>query len=417
MYIGYASLTTGVNSIGAYRTCTTKTYSNELIEEIISHNLQVLLSVLKYNKKNGIMIFRISSDIIPLASHEINKYDWQSKFSKKLGEIGKYIKDNKMRVSMHPGQYSVLNSVNSSTVEKTVIDLNYHTNFLDSLNLDKSHKIVLHVGGVYGNKEKAIHRFILNYLKLNDNIKSRLVIENDDKLYNIEDVLNISKQTGIPVIFDNLHHKINNCDKLSEIEWIKECIKTWKKSDGTCKIHYSVQNPLKKPGAHSEFIYINKFMCFYNNVKNLPIDIMLEVKDKNLSTIKCINTVNAKNIKVYQKEWAKYKYVILERSHNIYKELREYLKDESSFDAKTFYLYIEKALDIEPTSGSCRNGFDHVWGYFKKVCSDKEKAMYLSKLEKFNNSELKPKSMKSYLLKLSFKYDSKYLLDSYYFHY
>ncbi len=414
MKIGYACLSVGVNSIDSYRTCSVKSYSEELIEEIIEHNLNVLFSMLKYNVKNNIKMFRISSDIIPLASHPINTYNWKDKFKTKLEDIGEYIKNNDIRVSMHPGQYTVLNSNNEEVVNRAISDLEYHCDFLNSLGVNYTNKLILHVGGVYNSKLEAIKRFEKNYLKLREDIKSRLVIENDDKLYTIEDVLNISKNINIPVVFDNLHHKINPSNLYTELEWIEKCAKTWKENDGKQKVHYSNQNPSKRIGAHSDYIYINEFMGFYEKVKHLNLDIMLEVKDKNLSAIKCFNTTTIQNKKVYETEWAKYKYVILEKNHNKYKELREYLKSEN-FDPKQFYLLIEAALECENTIGGYRNSFDHVWGYFKKICTDKEKSMYLKKLEEFNNGNLKPKNMKNFLFKLSIKYDIKYLLDSYYF--
>ncbi|MFV0424511.1 MAG: UV DNA damage repair endonuclease UvsE [Bacilli bacterium] len=414
MRIGYACLTVGINKLDSYKTCTIKKYSEENIRDIIDYNLNVLFSTLKYNVENNIKMFRISSDIIPLATHPINEFNWVDEFREKMKLIGEYIKANDIRVSMHPGQYTVLNSINEDVVNRAVLDLEYHCKFLDSLEVDATNKIILHIGGVYDNKLEAMRRFETKYFKLNENIKARLIIENDDKLYNIKEVLEISSNTGIPVVFDNLHHEINNSDLYTEVKWIEKCIETWKKKDGKCKIHYSNQNLDKRVGAHSDFIYINQFLEFCNRIMHLDVDIMLEVKDKNLSAIKCINCTSIQNKKVYEKEWARYKYVILERNHNIYKDIRKYLKT-NDFNSKHFYLLIEKAMSTSNTDGGYLNGFDHVWGYFKKVCTDREKEMYKKKLEAFNNEELKAKSMKNFLYKMAIKYESKYLLDSYYF--
>lgn len=415
--IGYACLTKGITSIRGFKTCTVKTYSESKISEIIDNNLDVLLDILKYNIANNIYMFRISSDIIPLASHSVNMFNWKVVFREKLAEIGEYIKKNNIRVSMHPGQYTVLNSNNSDVVKRSIEDLKYHTDFLDLLGVDKTHKLILHVGGIYGDKKLAMQRFITNYQALDQAIKNRLVIENDDKLYNICDVLEISKQTNVPVVFDNLHHKINCCDQKTELEWIELCYKTWGKTDGCCKLHYSNQHPTKRTGAHSEFIFIEQFLEFYKNVSHLNLDIMLEVKDKNLSAIKCINCVVKNKHIFYEKQWANYKYVILEKSHNTYKQIREYLKNRTDFCPECFYLMIEKALTIENSDGGYRNSFDHVWGYFKKICTENEKNQYKRNLEKFNNKQLKAQTMKNFLLKLAKKYQIKYLLESYYFDY
>jgi len=136
-------------------------------------------------------------------------------------------------------------------------------------------------------------RFIDNYHILDPSIKKRLVIENDDKLYTIDDVLSIGHELHIPVVFDNLHHEINPpSTKKSEFQRIDECSKTWRKKDGNQKIHYSQQNPKKRPGAHSESIEIQTFLDFIKELNRENIDIMLEVKDKNLSAINCIHYIS-----------------------------------------------------------------------------------------------------------------------------
>ena len=92
-------------------------------------------------------------------------------------------------------------------------------------------------------------------------------------------------------LITNLHNQVNPCDKnKSDYYWINECKKTWKEKDGRQKIHYSQQDPLKKPGSHSQSIMISEFMSFYDKLDR-DIDIMLEVKDKNLSAVKCIKRI------------------------------------------------------------------------------------------------------------------------------
>lgn len=102
-----------------------------------------------------------------------------------------------------------MNSPKKDVVERAIKDLNYHAKVLDSLGVGESHKIVLHIGGVYNDKKQAINRFIKNYSNLSNEVKQRLIIENDDKLYNINDVLGISNIINIPVVFDNLHNNVN----------------------------------------------------------------------------------------------------------------------------------------------------------------------------------------------------------------
>lgn len=416
MRIGYACKLLGVVNTDM-RSCTLKNASSEKLSELIKHNINSLNAMIDYNIENNIKLFRISSDLIPFGSSEINKIKWWEVYSEELIDIGKKIKKSNMRVSVHPGQYTVLNSNKMSVVHKAVEELVYHTKILDSLEINSEHKVVLHIGGAYDNKTLSIERFVENYKLLSDNVKNRLVIENDDKIYNIEEVLDIGVKLGIPVIFDNLHNFINPpSQEMSEKYWIEQCRATWKNEDGNQKIHYSQQAEKKKIGSHSDFISVNEFMNFYEMINRNDIDIMLEVKDKNLSCIKCINcTSKALNINVLEKEWSKYKYTILERSHITYEKIRELLKDKKEFSAISFYNLIEAGLKNEGDLGSHVNAALHVWGYFKNYATEKEKINFFKYIEKYQNQKTGIIIVKNYLKKLAEKYEQNYLLNSLYF--
>ena len=292
MSIGYACLAVGVPDTDM-KHCLIKNASKDRLSQLIAVNLKALDHIIDYNIKNGIKLFRISSELIPFGSHPVNTVEWWELYDKEFQIIGNKIRDSGMRVSMHPGQYTVLNSPHQSVVDKAIQDLNYHAKVLDCLRTGQKHKIILHIGGVYNDKKKSAERFIANYHQLSDAVKERLVIENDDRSYNISEVLQIGRQLNIPVVFDNLHHEVNPPDENKpENFWINECKRTWQKKDGIQKIHYSQQDYEKKRGSHSNTIRINEFMTFYTNLGREDIDIMLEVKDKNLSAIKCINCIS-----------------------------------------------------------------------------------------------------------------------------
>lgn len=415
MKIGYACLTLGVLDTG-FKSCIMKNAHEDKLLEIIEYNLNSFENIIDYNIKNNIKLFRISSDMIPFGSSDVNKTSWWNYFSSKLLSIGNKIRESDMRVSMHPGQYTVLNSPKEDVVKKAIEDLNYHNKVLTSLGVGRECKIILHIGGVYGDREEAIDRFIHNFGLLSDEVKERLVIENDDKSYNISEVLRIGETLNIPVVFDNLHNEILSFDSTQDdLYWIKKCNKTWTKEDGLQKIHYSQQNKEKRPGAHSLTIGVEKFKGFLDKL-DIDLDIMLEVKDKNLSAVKCNNLISKnKEIKLLELEWSKYKYNILEHSPSHYNEIRNLLKDKTRYPILEFYKIIEEALDIEITAGNFINGAQHVWGYFKTKATDKEKSKFIKELEKFEEGKTTIKSIKNQLLKLALKYDEHYLIDSYYF--
>lgn len=417
MAIGYACLAIGVPNTDQ-RTCTSKYVTESLLLELIAHNLAALEELIEYNIKNEITLFRISSDLIPFGSSPLNPLKWWEIFKDDFDRIGVKIKQGHLRVSMHPGQYTVLNSQHPEVVQRAVDDLNYHAQVLDSLNTLFECKIILHIGGVYDQKKLAMDRFAANFKKLEPSVKKRLIIENDERSYSISDVLEISWQLGIPVVFDNLHHKIHPSNPFkNEFYWIEEARKTWKPVDGPQKIHYSQQNTSKKSGSHSTGIDLDEFMKFYTELGRTDLDIMLEVKDKNCSALKCINaTRRIPKISALELEWSRYKYTVLEHSPAIYNQIRLLLNDKTTYPVLDFYHLLEKALATPCSIGERINTAQHVWGYFKNCAMDSEKKQFLKLLEGIENGTGSIKKVKNHLFRLSRNYEQKYLLDSYYFY-
>jgi UV DNA damage endonuclease len=192
-------------------------YSGERLEEAVSSNLECLERILRFNLDNGILFFRISSDIVPFASHPVCSYDWRGRFSGNFMKLGKFIKKSGMRVSMHPDQFVLINALDEDIVRRSELELEYHSDVLDLMGLDSKAKVQIHVGGVYGDKEAAMERFIERYSNLSPRVKKRLVIENDDRLYTLADCLKISKRTGVPVLFDVFHHRcLSSGEKIAD---------------------------------------------------------------------------------------------------------------------------------------------------------------------------------------------------------
>ncbi|MBW9156433.1 UV DNA damage repair endonuclease UvsE [Clostridium tagluense] len=414
MKIGYACIPLTIDA-RTNRRLTLKNFSEKMLLEVLEQNLIDLRQILENNEKYNIKLFRISSDIVPLGSHSINEIPWHKYFQNELNEIGEYIKKCGMRVSMHPGQYTVLNAEKEDIVEKAIKDLEYHARFLDALGVDGENKIILHIGGGYGDKVSAMNRFIENFKRLSLSVKNRLVIENDDRTFNINDLLFVSAEINIPVIFDNLHHECNHEMEIPIKEIMNRVAKTWKEEDGNPKVHYSQQDLRKHVGAHSNTIIIKDFLEYYEEVKEFNIDIMLEVKDKDVSAIKCNLVVSNMNKKlkhvITEKQWAKYKYLLMERNYKYYKECSRLVKENCNI--QQFYEYTDEVMNFPVENGSFINTCEHVWGYVKSSASDKEHAHFRKLIMDLEHKE----KVKIYLKKLCDKYNAEYMLNSYYFHY
>jgi len=416
MSIGYACLTVGVPNT-AIRKCLLKNACEEKLTELIGHNISALQHMIDYNAANEIRLFRISSGMIPFGSGPVRTPQWKNLFRKELHGIGDGIKKAGIRVSMHPGQYTVLNSPDKAVAERAVEDLTYHAEFLDSLGADFTNKIILHIGGAYGDKKTAIRRFAERFQDLDEPIKQRLAIENDDKTYHIGDALELGARLGLPVVYDNLHNIINCCDPAKDdFYWISQCASAWKQKDGKQKVHYSQQNRRKSPGSHSESIAVNEFLSFYAGLGEHKPDIMLEVKDKNLSAVKCINcTTQRRSGKVLEREWSRYKYAVLEKSPGDYKMIRELLRDKTAYPAVAFYSAVEHAYEQESFHGNSVNTALHIWGYFKNLASSGEKKQFFGLMQAFQKNGAPLAPVKRFLLRLSVKHKQEYLLMSYYF--
>jgi len=287
MKIGYPCINHSLECKGD-KTFRLKSYSEERLRETVENNLKCLSKILQYNLDHQIFFFRISSDLIPFASHPICKYPWQDEFKSNFKEIGSFIKKHKIRISMHPDQFIIINAKDNVIVKRSVKELIYHSQVLDLLKLDYTAKIQLHIGGVYGEKNESLKRFINNYERLNKEIKNRLVIENDHQRYNLKDCLYLSNKISIPILFDYFHHQIYNCnEKLNKA--ISDYVSTWEKKDGIPLCDYSSQRPGYTKGSHAHKIDKKNFRQFLELTKPYDMDIMLEIKDKEKSAIKAIN--------------------------------------------------------------------------------------------------------------------------------
>lgn len=286
MRIGYPCINTTVGCTSS-RTFRLRSYSEKRLIETLNSNLSCLSKILTFNIRHNILFFRVTSDLVPFASHPICKFNWQRDFTDAFQAIGDLVKKHCVRISMHPDQFIVLNSLDRAVLENSVRELFYHAQVLDLMGLDASAKIQIHVGGVYKDKDKSLGRFVERFEKLDDTVKRRLVVENDDRSYSLEDCLYISAKTGIPLLFDVFHHEVN-----SSGETVPEAFglftKTWKEGDGLPMVDYSSQKEGQRTGKHVEKINSKHFIDFLEMTRPYDFDVMLEIKDKEKSALKAV---------------------------------------------------------------------------------------------------------------------------------
>ena len=297
MNIGYACINMQLSSqkpkIYTGRSMIKRTFKAKGIEyasELGLQNCKDLFEIVKWNNENGFPFFRITSNLFPWSSeYKLKDMPDHQEICDVLDEVGKYVADNSMRITSHPGPFNVLTSPHPHVVTNCIKDLSIHGEVFDMMGLSRTpyNKINIHIGGAYGDKESAMARFCVNFERLPDSVKSRLTVENDDKatMYSVRDLYDgVYTRIGIPIVFDYHHHQFCTGD-LSEQQALELAMSTW--PDGiTPATHYSEsrrdeqENPKIKPQAHSDYVY--KKIETYGNV----IDVMVEAKAKELAVQK-----------------------------------------------------------------------------------------------------------------------------------
>ena len=289
--LGYACITNCINDSSS----SPYTYSEYLkdgdidkLDRVIISNLKSLNNIIDYNIKNNIHFYRISSKIIPLATKDDVKFDYTNKYKSYYDTIGKKISDSKMRVDFHPDQFCVLNSVKSVVVSNSVKILEYHYNLLNMLNVNDK-ILILHVGSSTFGKENSISRFINNFNKLPIYLRKCIAIENDDKVFNVNDVLKISKVTSIPIVLDYHHHLCNKSDFS-----FADIFNSW--GNSRVKMHFSSPKNKRDYRSHNEYINGDDFINFIEILKKYDrdIDIMLEAKGKDNSLFRLVRYIKYK---------------------------------------------------------------------------------------------------------------------------
>lgn len=302
---GYACLNTALRkkNIFTSRTIRQSTFEKkgfEYVKTLIEQNLNDLLTILKWNVKNNIFFMRISSEIFPFRTHKNFSYDIKQ-FEYKLKEIGDFAKQFKIRLTMHPSQFNILTSNNDKIINNTILDLQHHCEILDLMRLDQNSVIIIHGGGVYGNKKQALINFKNNFLKLNNQTQNRIVLENCETCYTVEDLLPLCENLNIPLVIDYHHDEINP-SSLPVRFYHDRVFKIWKNKNIKPKIHISNNIPdlplnasMTMKRKHSDFI-----TYFQSDILTItfPIDVMLECKKKEQSVLilNYIKKIESKNL-------------------------------------------------------------------------------------------------------------------------
>lgn len=246
-------------------------------------NLKTLATILQWNARHGVRLYRITSELVPLATHPVaREWDWEADLAGEFAQCAAIARESGARITSHPGQYTVLNAREPEVVAKAIEDLTYHARMLDLLQVGPDSGMVLHVGGAYGDKKAAAHRFALHFKDLPPSAANRLWIENDDVTWDTEEALAVAEAVGRPLVMDIHHHRVLREDDWWP--WLEKALRTW--GPVRPKVHFSSPKDGRRSRYHADYIDPADFEAFARRVGHIDLDVMLECKQKDLALLK-----------------------------------------------------------------------------------------------------------------------------------
>lgn len=264
------------------------------LKALAQENLKNTQRLLFHNCGHDIAVYRITSKLIPLATHPItSSWDWAADLMEPLQSLGSFVKRENFRISAHPDHYTLLNSPRDDVTESSIRDLEYHQQIFDGMGLDTSAKLVLHVGGSYNNKSDSLRRFKETYSALPQPLKERLILENDDKVYTALEVLDLCQELQIPMVLDIHHHWCNNQNE-NIYSYLDDIFDTWRNETIPPKIHLSSPRTSKDFRAHADYVDPEYFLVFWEKAcqVNTDFDVMIEAKMKDRALFKLMQDLH-----------------------------------------------------------------------------------------------------------------------------
>jgi UV damage endonuclease UvdE len=298
---------------------TTKTFAlkdggRERVQSKALENCKKLVDILStyfVNQPNNLRSFRISSELFPCYTLDFTK-DWYAEIWEEISflleQAGNHAKQLNIRLSVHPGQYTVLASNKEDVVQNSIKDLEYHALYGKLMQLPANQFVMnIHLQGLYGGKHiDGIKRFASNFQYLSDYAQGCLAVENEDKPngYDIAHTLELAQLVPIRCTLDTHHyacHRMTESEKVNlngktvnrklrdvkditvKDDMFKEAVKTWKGIRPLFHVSQSfpIENPdyWMKANAHSEMFEDEEHMA-----RHVPMlqyaDFDIEAKNK-----------------------------------------------------------------------------------------------------------------------------------------
>ncbi|MFD1039614.1 UV DNA damage repair endonuclease UvsE [Virgibacillus byunsanensis] len=290
--LGYVAMSVHLQNASPSKTMTYATFSKmedkeaakRRLEQIAETNLTNCLRLLKHNVAHDISFFRLSSKLVPLATHpELKGWNYLLPLQESLQRLRAFLEQHPaLRVDFHPDHFVLLNSPGTKVLNNSIKTLRFHHRLLKGMGIIPEHRCVLHVGGGYGDKEKALEQFIHNWSFVPQDLQEMIILENDDKTFTLSETLYLCEKLAIPMVFDYHHYLAHHTESENWHDQWERILGTWKYSKLPVKMHISSPRSEEKYRAHADYVDSRMFMDFLQKMKgSIPqIDCMIEAKQK-----------------------------------------------------------------------------------------------------------------------------------------
>lgn len=293
---GYVAIALDVSNASPNRTTTVKMLERLpydvwtlKLRQLAEENLRNQLRILKYNAAYDIHVFRFTSKLVPLVTHEVaSGWDYISELADGFRTIGEYTRKHNFRTSFHPDHFVNLTALQPKVLAASTAILDAHDAQCRAMGFSDEVKLNIHMGGAYSDKMSAHQRFLEQFATLSQEVQRRITLENDDKTFTVAETLHCAQQVGVPMVLDIHHHRCNPGTLNSLEPVLVDIFSSWHQTGLPPKIHASSPRGYENATAlrsHADFLAADDLLPFLQLARRYTdkLDVMIEAKSKDIA--------------------------------------------------------------------------------------------------------------------------------------
>ena len=380
------------------------------IKETLALNLRDFRVLVKENVHRGLHIYKTNGEIVPLATHPFNQYDWKREQRHIFQSIGKWMDQENTRILLEPRNEVRLGQEDDQSAISDLAYYKYYVELLDLMGLNQTNKVLMTIGQ-YDDQVEGRERFVRNFYRLSTNVQKRMVLTNPIGTEDPLETIKVAMEIGIPFILS-----IDASQGFSEIDQMVHRYRnvledTWKYEDGNpiVQIKMADCDPCDETYKMPKF---HEFEKLGNDLIDGNLSIILDGPFRDVAAIK-LNHYIMQHRGVFLKEtcvaqWRRYRYLVMAHDPEAYMDLVAYMEHPKSYEA--FYSRIETSLKkfkkLPNDLFAAEEVLDEMSPKLRK--SEYDKAYLMLK-------ERSLESFKSYCRNLIKENNIESLMDNYYF--